>query len=58
MSSRQIVPIGFFTGSALFLLAVAVDAAKGQPFRPSFLALAVVFALVGAVARTGTRAAG
>lgn len=56
MSSRQIVPIGFFTGSGLFLLAIAVDAAKGVPFRPSFLALAVAFALVGAVARTGSRA--
>ena len=58
MSSRQIVPLGFFTGSALFLLAVAVEAAKGHPFRPSFLALAVVFALVGAVARPGSRAGG
>ncbi|MND01924.1 hypothetical protein D3C83_211090 [compost metagenome] len=58
MSSRLIVPIGFFTGSALFLIALVVDAAKGQPFRPSYLALAVAFALIGVVARPSSRAGG
>ena len=51
MSSRQIVPVGFFAASALFLLTAGIDAIKGQPFKPAFLVLAVVFALLGAVVR-------
>ena len=51
MSSRQIVPVGFFAASVLFLITAGLDAIKGQPLKPAFLALAVVFAILGALFR-------
>jgi hypothetical protein len=44
---RKIAPLGFVVAGALFVVAAVVPAIKGQPLDATFLALGVVFAILG-----------
>ena len=56
--SPKVAPVGLLIASALFAVAAAVPAVKGEPSNPAFLILAIVFALLGGIALGRSRGKG
>ena len=51
----NVAPVGLLFASALFALAAAAPAVKGGSINTTFLALTIVFAIVGGVALKKSR---
>ena len=46
---RKIAPAGFFLAGVLFVVAALIPTFRGQPMNAAFLAIGIVFAILGMV---------